>query len=62
MAKTNYEIIKDEVGEIRKDIQILREKIFNGLIARTELNTRLILLILMGVILSIIVPIMRSFF
>lgn len=62
MAKTNYEIIKDEMGEIRKDIQVLREKIFNGLIARTELNTRLILLILTGVILSIIVPIARSFF
>ncbi len=62
MAKTNYEIIKDEMVEIRKDIQVLREKIFNGLIARTELNTKLILLILTGVILSIIVPIVRSFF
>jgi len=62
MAKSNYEIIKDEMAEIRKEIQVLREKIFNGLIARTELNTRLILLILTGVILSIIVPIVRSFF
>ena len=62
MAKSNYEIIKEEMAEIRKEIQVLREKIFNGLIARTELNTRLILLILTGVILSIIVPIVRSFF
>jgi len=62
MAKSNYKIIKDEIVEIRKDIQVLREKIFNGLIARTELNTRLILLILTGVILSIGIPIARSLF
>ena len=62
MAKTNYELIKDEMSEIRKDVQELREKVFNGLLDRTKLNTRLILMILMGVILSIIVPIVRSFF
>ena len=58
MAKTNYEIIKDEMGKIRDDVQELREKVFNGLLDRTKLNTKLILLVLMVLIAATI----RSFF
>jgi len=58
MAKSNYEIIKDEMGEIRKDVREVREKVFNGLLDRTKLNTRLILLLLVILMAATV----RSFF
>ena len=58
MAKTNYEIIKDEMGKIRDDVRELREKVFDGLLDRTKLNTKLILLLLVILIAATV----RSFF
>ena len=48
--------------DIKREIGAIREKIFNGLEHHASLNTKLILVTLSGVIISIVVPLVRSFF
>jgi len=62
VCKERFEKLEKGQDDIKKDVGAIREKIFNGMSNRIEANTKLILLILTGVVLSIIVPIIRSLF
>ena len=62
VCKERFEKLEIGQKDIKKDVGAIREKIFNGLETHVKLNTKLIFLILTGVVLSIIVPIVRSLF
>ena len=53
--------LEDKQNDIHKDVQEIKEKIFNGYEHRMGLLTKLILLILSGVVASIAIPLIRSF-
>ena len=55
-----FKDIKDGQDEIQKSIAEIRERIFNGMGERIKLNTKLIILILAGVIFSIAAPIVLN--
>ena len=58
--KRNQEEIKKHQEEIKCHVADIREKIFNGMEGRIFLNTKLIILILAGVIFSIATPIILN--
>lgn len=62
ICSDRFKKLEEGQGDIKKEIMIIREKIFNGLEHHASLNTKLILVILSGVIISIVVPLVRSFF